>query len=82
MFAVRLKIEHGVCASVRAGFTVVSDQTNALERVLQAPAQYSICGCGEYAASTTPSWSLLDCLKALEPHLSRLLRVKEGKWCL
>lgn len=71
--ASQLKIEHGVCASVRAVCTVVSDQTNALERVLQAPAQYLICGCGEYAASTTPSWSLFDKqAKALEPHLGRL----------
>ena len=42
--------------------TVNPNKTDALERVLQATAQYSICGCGGDAAPTTTSWSIAHSL--------------------
>jgi hypothetical protein len=58
---------------------VYPGQTATLERVLRATAQYSICGWGEVAPSTTTSRSSAhQHLKAAEPHLGRLLRYEQG----
>ena len=64
-----VKIEHGICVSVRRCRTVSTHKTGALNRVLRATGRYSMRRLGKIALSTTTSRSLL--------HLS--LKVPEGK---
>jgi hypothetical protein len=79
-----LHIEHVSRASVRGGSTVIPNETNAPERVLQATGQYSICHWGRISTPLT-NYVLVTSPRAVNKSVGykavgRLLGLEEGSW--